>query len=179
MTRRSLALAALAPLLGRTALNAGPLDGQRALSFALPDSHQKYHDILDYRGKPLLLDFMLTACPHCRTLAAKLEQVSKAMSGKVNVLSIVTPPDTNQTVAAFIKQHGITSPILFDCGQTAAYYLRATAQNPRVDLPQLFLIDAKGIIAHSWVYSEANKGIFEGDDLLPLVRKLAATQAPK
>jgi len=172
ITRRTLALSALAPLLGR-ALHAGPLDGKRALSFALPDSKQKYHDILDYRGKPLLLDFMLTACPHCVTLAAKLEQVKQALPGRVNVLSVVTPPDTNQTVAAFIARHKITSPFLFDCGQTAAYYLQATPENPRVDLPQLFLIDAKGIVAHSWAYSEANKGIFEGDQLLPIVRKLA------
>lgn len=172
MTRRSLALAALSPLLGRP-LAAGVFDGKRAPSFSLPDGNQKYHDILDYRGKPLLLDFMLTSCPHCTTLAATLERVKKALPGRVNVLSVVTPPDTNQTVAAFIDKHRITSPILFDCGQTAAYYLNASPQNPRVDLPQLFLIDAKGIVSQSWTWSEANKAIFEGDALLPIVRKLA------
>lgn len=171
MTRRTLALSALAPLFG-AALRANPLDGKRAPSFSLPDAKQKYHDLLDYRGKPLLLDFMLTGCPHCRTLAATLERVKKSFGGKVNVLSIVTPPDTNQTVADFVAKHGVTSPVLFDCGQTAAYYLNATPQNPRIDLPQLFLIDAKGIITQSWKYSEANRAVFEGDALLPLIRKL-------
>lgn len=171
MTRRTMTLAALAALAGR-ALRAGPLMGKRAPSFALPDLRQNYHDILDYRGKPLLLDFMLTACPHCRTLAATLERVKKALPGQVNVLSVVTPPDTLNTVAQFVEKNGVTSPVLFDCGQTAAYYLQATPKNPSVSMPHLFLIDPKGIIARDWPYSDADKAIFEGDALIPLVRKL-------
>lgn len=174
MTRRSLTLAALAALAGRS-LRAGPLVGKRAPSFALPDARQNYHDILDYRGKPLLLDFMLTACPHCQTLAATLERVKKALPGRVNVLSVVTPPDTLNTVTQFIEKYGVTSPVLFDCGQTAAYYLQATPQNPRVSMPHLFLIDAKGIIVQDWPYSDADKAIFEGDALIPILRKLTGT----
>lgn len=161
----------LAGLLAGT-LRGGPLTGKRAPSFALPDHRQQYHDILDYRGKPLLLDFMQTFCPHCGPLAATLERVKRALPGQVNVLSVVTPPDTIQTVTQFIQKHRLSSPVLFDCGQTAAYYLQATPQNPRVSFPHLFLIDARGMIARDWPYSEADKSIFEGDALIPIVRKL-------
>jgi len=36
------------------------LSGRRAPSFALPDSNMKSYDILDYRGRWLLLDYMKT-----------------------------------------------------------------------------------------------------------------------
>jgi len=45
-------------------LSAQPLSGRRAPSFSLPDSKLKQHDILDYRGKWLLLDFMQNDYPH-------------------------------------------------------------------------------------------------------------------
>ena len=39
------------------------LSNRRAPSFSLPDSAMRQHDILDYRGSWLLLDFMKTDCP--------------------------------------------------------------------------------------------------------------------
>lgn len=98
----------------------------------------------------------------------------RALPGEVNVLSVVTPPDTIHTVTQFNEKQRLTSPVPFDCGQTAAGYLQATPRNPRVSFPHLFLIDARGTVAHEWPYNESNKGIFEGDALLPVVRKLLA-----
>ena len=40
------------------------------------------------------------------------------------------------------------SPILFDCGQVTASYLKITPQNPKVSFPHLFVIDKEGIIRH-------------------------------
>lgn len=172
MTRRTLALSALG-LVGMRA-TAGPLSGRRAPSFALPDSRLRYHDILDYRGKVLLIDFMLTECPHCQTLAPVLEKMKQRFAGKVDVLSIVTPPDTNVQVANFIAKYKVTSPILFDCGQATAAYLKVTPSNPQITLPHLFLVDAQGRILEDWTYSEATKAIFEGDGLAPVLQSVLA-----
>ena len=46
-------------------VSAQDLAGRRAPSFSLPDSKLVQHDILDYRGKWLIVDFMKTDCPHC------------------------------------------------------------------------------------------------------------------
>ena len=37
---------------------AGPATGKRVASFTLPDSAGKYYDVLDFRGKVLLIDIM-------------------------------------------------------------------------------------------------------------------------
>src|ERR1700722_18277444 len=69
-------------------VGAQSLSGRRAPSFSLPDSSLTQHDILDYRGHWLLLDFMRTDCPHCAALSKVLEQVQKQFGAKIAVLSI-------------------------------------------------------------------------------------------
>jgi thiol-disulfide isomerase/thioredoxin len=56
-------------------LHAGALSGRRVPSFTLPDGDARFHDILDLRGKLVLIDVMQTGCSHCQTLAEQLEKV--------------------------------------------------------------------------------------------------------
>ena len=127
------------------------LSGRRAPSFALPDSRLQSHDILDSRGHWLLLDFMKTDCPHCRDLSKKLEGVKARFGAKVEVLSIlIAPPETIASVSKYASELKISSPFLFDQGQVAVTYFRATPQNPAFDTPHLFLIDPNGMIVKDW-----------------------------
>jgi peroxiredoxin len=125
-----------------------PLAAQsrRAPGFSLPDVTQKQHDLADYRGKVVLLDVMRTSCPHCEELTGTLEKVKTKYGPKIQILSIVMPPDNLTTVKKYMADHKMTTPVLFDCGQVAASYVQATAANPRVNLPQLFVIDKNGTI---------------------------------
>jgi peroxiredoxin len=145
------------------------LSGRRAPSFALPDSTLKSHDILDSRGHWVLLDFMKTDCPHCRDLSKKLEGLKGRYGAKVEVLSIlIAPPETIQTVTKYVAENRITSPFLFDQGQVAVTYFRATPQNPQFDTPHLFAIDPNGMIVKDWnqIGVEAPGFLSELDQLL-------------
>jgi peroxiredoxin len=145
------------------------LSGRRAPSFALPDSTLKSHDILDSRGHWLLLDFMKTDCPHCRDLSKKLEGLKGRYGAKVEVLSIlIAPPETTGTVAKYVSENKLTSAFLFDQGQVAVTYFRATPQNPAFDTPHLFAIDPNGMIVHDWnqIGVEAPGFLAELDQLL-------------
>lgn len=144
---RALAVILSGILLGFTAAAQQPKPLRRAPGFSLPDTRQKQHDLADYRGRWVLLDFMRTDCPHCKELSPLLEAAAKRYGEKVAVLSIVVPPDTTQTVAAFIAENKITTPILFDCGQVTYSYLLPSPANPSVEFPHLFVIDPKGFIA--------------------------------
>jgi peroxiredoxin len=127
------------------------LSGRRAPSFALPDAKGQVHDILDTRGHWLLIDFMKTDCPHCKELSKKLEGVKGRMGGKVEILSILmSPPETMATVAKYVQELRITSSFLFDYGQVAINYFRATPSNPTYDTPHLFAIDPNGTIVRDW-----------------------------
>jgi len=150
-------------LLAASLCSAQGLSNRRAPSWNLPDSTLKHYDLLDYRGKWLLIDFMITDCPHCKSLSNVLEKVQAKYKGKANVVSItVTPPENQTTVAAYIKANKITIPILFDMGQVAAIYLMISPQKPNFDTPHLFVIDPSGNIVRDWGYTDATKDLMEG-----------------
>jgi hypothetical protein len=64
-----------------------------------------------------------------------------------------------------MAEHKVTGPVLFDCGQVAASYLKVTPNNPQIHVPHLFLIDQSGNIRNDWEHSPASKAIFEGAGL--------------
>jgi peroxiredoxin len=153
-------------------LAAGELSNRRAPGFSLPDSNLKYHDSQDYRGKILLIEIMQTNCTHCAAFAPKLDEIAAKYRGRVAVLSVVNPPDNTATVKRYMSEKKTSVPILFDCGQMAASYLKVGPQNPDVAVPHLFIIDAQGMIRNDYGYNPLTKGIFEGRDLFAELDKM-------
>jgi peroxiredoxin len=132
-------------------MSAQGLVNRRAPSFSLPDSTLQQHDILDYRGSWLFLDFMKTDCPVCKQLSVKLEGLKKKYGGRVAVLSVViTPPETQATIAKYVAETKTTTPIVFDSSQVAIAYFKATPRNPAFDTPHLFAINPAGMIVKDW-----------------------------
>jgi len=152
-------------------LSAGPLSGRRIPSFSLPDSNASYHDILDYRGKVVLVEVMQTGCSHCQELAAQLEKVQDKYGNNVPILSIVVPPDNADTVKQFSVRFHVRYPILFDCGQVAASLLKVTPANPNVKFPHLFLVDKSGMIREDYDW-ETGQAFLSGQGLLRSIDRL-------
>lgn len=161
------------------AFGAGAFSGRRAPGFSLPDRTGKQYDPQDFRGKVVLLDIMKTGCPNCKSVSGVLEQVKAKYGARIQVLSIVVLPDTVDQVGAYIKENGISSPILFDCGQATASYLKVTPQNPTVHFPHLFLIDPDGVIRNDFGHDEADKGLITAKLLSAEIDKLLKGPEPK
>ncbi|MBI4877647.1 MAG: TlpA family protein disulfide reductase [Acidobacteria bacterium] len=159
-------------LLAAAAAGAGELSGRRAPGFSLPDSKMRQHDLQDYRGKVLLIDVMKTDCPHCVFLTRALEAAQAKYGSRIAVLSVVNPPDNVSSVQAYVSQNKVTSPVVFDCGQMAASYLKVTPERPSVSVPHLFVIDAAGQIADDFAYGPQTRNIFEGQGLFPILDRL-------
>ncbi len=173
--RLALSLLAASSLL----FGAGELSNRRAPGFALMDSSfERFYDPQDYRGKILIVDFMMTTCPHCKKLTEILEGIAFRYRDRVAVLEIVMPPDNQATVTRFIKENKITVPILFDSGQVTASYLKATPKRPRIDVPHIFIINAQGWIVNDYAYSPETSDIFEGDALSAELDRLLAVGKP-
>ncbi|HEV8148237.1 MAG TPA: TlpA disulfide reductase family protein [Bryobacteraceae bacterium] len=155
MKRFLTAVLGLSAVLSTGLLEAQPLSGRRAPSFSLPDSKLKQHDILDYRGKWLVIDFMSTTCPHCKEVTKKLEQF-KSMHPGVAILSIVLPPENMATVGRYLVEMKMTTPILFDGSQVAqSYFPYLSPQRPSLDMPHVFAINPQGNIVKDWPPSGA------------------------
>jgi peroxiredoxin len=137
-----------------TLFAADEYSNRRAPGFSLYDSHFVQHDPQDYRGKVLILDFMLTTCPVCNKLGNSLLLLKTKYGDKIAVMSILTLPDTFDTVNQFAAQNHIPWPMLFDSGQVMMSYLKVTPTNPKVDFPHLFIIDGSGTIRYDFEGNE-------------------------
>jgi peroxiredoxin len=156
-------------------LSAQSLSGRRAPSCSLPDSSLTQHDILDDRGRWLLLDFMQTNCPHCAALSKVLEGVQKQFGQKVAVVGIViSPPETTATVANYQAVNKVTSTIVFDLSQVAMAYFKATPATNHFDTPHLFVIDPNGKIVRDWSDNDQTRDIVEGAGLAKELQALMA-----
>jgi len=148
-------------------LGADPL--RRAPGFALPDSKMDVHDLADYRGKLVILEFMQTTCPHCARFADILNDVQKKYGDRVEILAVANSAHDNQnTVAQYIAGHQAKYPVLFDSGQMAYSYVRSMS----FDNPRIYLIDAQGMIRGDYGYSPMTKEIFEGTGIFPEIDKI-------
>ncbi len=139
------------------AFGAGDLSGRRAPGFSLPETGSKMHDLQDYRGKILIVDFMQVSCPHCVTFSAILEQAKAKYGEKIAVLSIVNPPSDQKGVTDYIAKNNIRSPT-----------------SPQITIPHVFLIDADGMIRNDFDFGPANAAIFEGKGLFAELDKMLA-----
>jgi peroxiredoxin len=131
-------------------LAAGEYSNRRAPGFSLTDSHYQQHDPQDYRGKVLLVDIMSTGCATCTRLVDELVRVKARYGDKLAIISVVTAPDNFQTADAFVAQHKVTWPVVFDMGQMIASYLKVTPSNPKIEFPHLFVVDASGVIRNDF-----------------------------
>jgi peroxiredoxin len=164
-------------LVAALCFGANALSNRRAPGFSLPDSTFKRYDLQDFRGKWILLEFMLTNCPHCKALSHTLEDVKRKYPDRVAILAVViAPPETQETVQQYMADNKITAPILFDQGQMAASYFQATPSQPSFDTPHLFVIDPEGRIVRDYGHSEETHDILEGAGLVKELDALFKTK---
>ncbi len=94
------------------------------------------------RGQPVLVNLWATWCPPCRAEMQTLETVYNDYKGQgFTVLAVnMTSQDNPELVMPFVKERGLTYPILLDeKGEVArAYQMKS--------LPSSFFIDRDGTI---------------------------------
>lgn len=116
--------------------------GRPAPEFALTDQAGNTHRLSDYRGKVVLLNFWATWCVPCRTEMPSMERAYRALKDRgfaVVAVSLDTGP--RSTVEAFVKELGLTFPVLLDPRGTSVQAYRLPG------VPASFLIDRRGRLA--------------------------------
>src|ERR1044072_876964 len=91
----------LATLICAAALSAVE-PGQRAPGFALMNARGDGFALYDFRGKPVIIEFMQTTCPHCASFTTVLAKVQAKFGERVGILAIANPPDNPNTGGRFL-----------------------------------------------------------------------------
>jgi thiol-disulfide isomerase/thioredoxin len=142
--------------------------------FLLPDAKGHDHDSIEWKGKPMVLEFMATNCPHCLAFSNVLKQVQQKYGDRIVIVGVVNPPTTPVQVQQFIDEHKVTYPILLDAGRAAFAYIRKQA----FDLPYVFLIDGDGVIREGFEYGATTSDLFYGNAMLSHIDSLFQPAAP-
>ncbi len=98
-----------------------------------------------YRGKPVVLVFISTTCPHCQDLTTKLVPMAKEFENRVQFLECAVNDAAATDLPAFIRQFQPTFPVGFNSQAAVNDYLQRSAVEIFY-VPHIVLLDAKGVI---------------------------------
>ncbi|HSP98369.1 MAG TPA: TlpA disulfide reductase family protein [Candidatus Dormibacteraeota bacterium] len=121
----------------------GPATGYAAVDFTLPDLSGAPLQLSDLRGKIVFLNLWATWCPPCRAEMPSMQALYGRLKGR-DFAMIAVAEDTNAAdVGAFVKELGLTFPVLLDTGN------RLPARFGVTGYPETFIIDRDGqVIKH-------------------------------
>lgn len=100
-----------------------------------------------YKGKVVVLEFMLTTCPACQKASVALNKVYGELGAKgMQPIGIAINPMANMLIPDYLKKFSIDFPIGFNENQDQ---VKEFLQHPMIQIlrvPQLVFIDKKGVI---------------------------------
>ncbi|MBI5204505.1 MAG: TlpA family protein disulfide reductase [Nitrospirae bacterium] len=100
-----------------------PSIGDTAPDFTLKGINGNTISLADYKGKVVMVEFWATWCPPCRELAPILEKIHKKYKDKgFIILALVSRDEGEAAIKSFIKEHGITYPVLLADQETMRHY---------------------------------------------------------
>jgi peroxiredoxin len=119
-----------------------PRQGFLAPDFSLRTSSGETITLSDLRGRPVLINLWASWCPPCRAEMPAMQRLYEEYKDQgFLVLAInATNQDNASAAEAFVREHQLTFPILFDVDGNVSrqYQLRS--------LPTTFFVDPDGVI---------------------------------
>jgi thiol-disulfide isomerase/thioredoxin len=115
-----------------------------AKDFTLPDLDGKPHQLSDYRGKVVLVNFWATWCPPCRREMPSMERLSQRLKGQPFAILAINQQEEADQVFVFTGQMEPfpTFPILFDPDSATAHAWGV------LGLPASFIVDRQGRVVY-------------------------------
>ena len=99
-----------------------------------------------YRGKVVVLEFLITTCPHCQHAAQLLTKMQQEYGPKgFQAIGCSFDPMPRLVVPDFVKEFELKHPIGYSFQQQVYEFLQVD-EGYAVHVPQLVFIDRKGVI---------------------------------
>lgn len=117
-----------------------PVEGTPAAEFQLTDLQGQAHNLSQYRGKIVLLNFWATWCQPCTKEMPAMQEAYDRLKDQGLVILAVNELEEVDQVQAHILEHGHTFPVLLDPDNDVANLYGVYG------LPVTVFIDQKGIV---------------------------------
>lgn len=139
-----------------------PWTGGATPALTLRDHTGKVHNLADYRGKVVVVNFWATWCPPCREEMPSMQALREELKGQGFEVLAVNLMESEEKIAAFRESELIDLPVLMDRDGAAAKRWKVRM------LPISFVIDRSGAIRYQLI-GEAN---WTGPNIAPVIERL-------
>ncbi len=137
-------------------------DKKPASNFKLIDMDGKFHQLSDYKGRPVIVNFWATWCPPCREELPSMNRAWKKIKSEGIAMIAINVGEDEDTIFTFTGDYPIDFTILLD--ETG----EVINQWPIKALPTTFVIDTNGRM----VYRAIGGREWDSEELLNVVRAL-------
>ena len=137
-------------------------DPKPAPNFTLLDMNGVSHQLSDYKGKTVIINFWATWCPPCREEMPSMERAWNKIKDQNIVMFAVNVGEDEDTIFTFLGDYPVSFTILLDTSGTMI------DQWPVQGLPTTFVISPDGKL----VYRAIGGREWDDEELLDLIRSL-------
>ena len=115
------------------------------LAFTVPGQGQKL--LSQYRGKVVALEFIFTTCPHCQAASKVMSRFQREYGPQgFQALDVAVNDNADLLVENFAKEFQVAFPVGWVSKEQMISFMGF--DNPYFVVPQLALIDRKGVIRY-------------------------------
>ena len=132
--------------------------GNIAPDFELTTLEGETTRLSDYRGQRVFINFWATWCPPCRAEMPDMQKLYEQTDVDVEILA-VNLQESEEVVSEFVKEFGLTFPILMDVNSDVAdtYQVRAYPTSYMIDSSGRIQFIAIGAMNHDLMVQEIEK----------------------
>ncbi|MDX6548863.1 MAG: cytochrome c biosis protein CcmG, thiol:disulfide interchange protein DsbE [Gaiellales bacterium] len=119
-----------------------PGDRTPAVAFDATTIAGRKVSLAGFHGKPLVINFFAAWCEPCKREAPAFTRLEQRYQGRVSLLSVAVLTSHRSNLDAFVHDHGITWPVIWDQGGnlTDSYGILGT--------PVTYVIDGQGRVVY-------------------------------
>lgn len=143
-TMRWLTVGVLAAAL---ALQAGAPVPRPAAELVVVEPGGKKITLESMKGKVVVVQFLLTTCPHCQAFSRSLTKMATELGPKFQAVGVAFDVDDAKNVPTYVKSLGTNFPVgsVEKMGALKFLAVSVTDYN-RLRVPQVVVIDKKGMV---------------------------------
>lgn len=120
-----------------------PYAGSETPALALADLNGRPHNLRDYKGQVVLVNFWATWCPPCRAEMPSMQRLKGILSGQRFAILAVDMGEEPEAVRAFLREIKVDFPILMDRDGEVLRRWKVFA------FPTSFVLDPQGRIRYA------------------------------
>jgi thiol-disulfide isomerase/thioredoxin len=139
-----------------------------AANFSFKDINGKRHNLSDYKGKWVLVNYWATYCGPCKTEVSHLNQIKRAYPNDVVIIGLEAGSSSKKDIRDFMDQYGMH----FVVAPTQVSVARQPL-GPVKKMPTTFIVNPQGNVV------KAHAGILTKRSVDPYMQKSVKQKTPK